>query len=712
MSEPTREPERRRIDLRARLTASIAAASLLIGSALVVVMSWSGIRAEFARQGRTQARQLAVLAREPLAAEDPDRLAALLRPLAAMDGVLEVSLVSGSGRIAASTRPELSGASAPAAYLTDAGSAEIASYAPGTPQAGRDAMLFVAPVGSRSELAETARTRTGRVVLRLSTADLARARRELILFNLTAAGFGIGILSAAAWWLLGLLLRPVAAVHSAIESLGAGESGTRVDPAQLGPLSGVGDAINHLAASYQGIAGRVAGIADRFHSVVERVAQTASEMEEETEEQSRRVAEVSSRLGQVSASLERIGEEVRGVSEDTEHVSSAVFELGRGLEQTARSMGAVDEAIDASSSSSQQMSVSIRAIASHAEQVRQAAADTAELMNLIYATSQQMDERAQQASDLVAQVNRSTEEGAEAVATTIRGSQEAQSRVLEAKQALHDLADRLGQIGEVMGVLEAINEETNLLALNAAIIAAQAGEHGRAFAVVAGQVRALAGRTAASMQEVEGLVAQVREDSASAKAAMDAGIASVQSGVERSMRAGDALGRIRDAAREAKSRVVEIALSTREQGVSSRRVADAALSTSEMVDQISRAVDEQSRGSEHVLESSHSALSVSRQVRSSTEEQRETGRSIGLRISSINLGMQAILENLSAHAASSRSLAEPVDRVFATARKCSARISELLGSVEGLRAEAEALQLQLAELHKNSQGDSGGIPAK
>ncbi len=284
--------------------------------------------------------------------------------------------------------------------------------------------------------------------------------------------------------------------------------------------------------------------------------------------------------------------------------------------------------------------------------------------------------------------------------------------MLEAKQALHDLADRLGRIDEVMGVLEAINEETNLLALNAAIIAAQAGEHGKAFAVVAGQVRALARRTAARMQEVEGLVGEVREQSASAKAAMDAGIASVRTGVERSMRAGEALGRIRDAAREAKSRVAEIALSTREQGASSRRVADAALSTSEMVDQISRAVVEQSRASEHVLESSHSALGVSRQVRRSTEEQRETGRSIALRISSINIGMQAILENVGAHAASSRSLSEPVDRVFSAARKCSARISELLGSVEGLRAEAEALQTRLAELHAKSQGDSGGIPAK
>ncbi len=692
----SREPERQRSDLRLRLTASIAGASLLIGSVVVVVMSRSGIRAELARQGRSQARQLAVLAGEPLTAEASDRLDSLLRPLGTMGGVLEVSLVLRSGRVAASTRPDLSGTLAPPPYRAADDPAEITSFAPGTPEAGSDAMLFVAPVAG---VPEASRSPVGWVALRLSTADLSRAGRELILYNLTAASIGVGVLSVAAWWLLGLLLRPVAAVRAAIESLGGGASGVRVDPARLGPLSGVGDAINHLAASYEGIARRVAAVADHFHAVVKRVAQTASEMEAEIQEQSGQVEEVSSRLAEVGASIERITEEVRGVSGDTDHASSAVFELGRGLEETARSMGSVDEAIEASSSSSQEMSAAIQQIAGNAEQVRHAAADTAESMSVIDAASQQVDDRAQQASDLVAQVNGSTEEGAEAVATTIHGSQEARSLVLEAKEALHALADRLGQIDEVMGAMESINEETNLLALNAAIIAAQAGEHGRAFAVVAGQVRALAERTAASMQEVGGLVREVREQSASAKVAMDAGIASVGAGVERSMRAGEALGKIRDAARQAKARVAEIALTTREQGASSKRVAAAAQSTSEMVEQISRAVDEQSRASEHLLQCSQSALGVSREVRRSTEEQRETGRSIADRIVSINSRMQAILENVGAHAATSRSLSEPVDRVFSAARRCSSRLSELLGSVEALRAEAETLRTELAELH-------------
>ncbi len=685
----SREPERRRIDLRLRLTASIAGASLLIGSVLVGVISETGIRAELARQGRTQARQLAVLASEPLLAEDSDRLDALLRPLRTMGGVLEVTLVLRSGRVAASTRPDLSGTQAPPVYRTD-GDPEILSFASGTPEAGSDAMLFVAPVASGTG---------GWVALRLSTAELARPGRELMLLNLTAASIGVGVLSAAAWWLLGLLLRPVGAVQAAIESMGAGVSGVHMDPAHLGPLAGVGRAINHLASSYEAIARRVSGMADHFQGVVKRVAQTAEEMEEEIEEQSRHVEEISSRLGEVSASIERITEEVRGVSGDTDHASSAVFELGRGLQETARSMGSVDEAIEASSSSSQEMSASIQQVAGNAEQVRHAAADTAELMSVIDAASQQVDDRAHQASDLVAQVNRSTEEGAEAVATTIRGSQEAQSLVLEAKGALHALADRLGQIGDVMDVMGSINEETSLLALNAAIIAAQAGEHGRAFAVVAGQVGALAERTAVSMKEVGGLFGEVREQSVSAKVAMDAGIASVQAGVERSKRAGEALAKIRDAAREANARVAEIALTTRAQGANSKQVTAAAQGASEMVDQISRAVEEQSRASEHVLHSSQSALRVCREVCRSTEEQRETGRSIADRIGSINARMQAILENVGAHAGISRSLSEPVDRVFSAARKSSSRISELLGSVEALRAEAETLRTELAELH-------------
>src|SRR4029450_2114558 len=95
---------------------------------------------------------------------------------------------------------------------------------------------------------------------------------------------------------------------------------------------------------------------------------------------------------------------------------------------------------------------------------------------------------------------------------------------------LEKLADRIAQIGEIVDVIGGINEETNPLSLNAAIIAAQAGEQGKAFAVVANHVKTLAQRTAGSTKEIEALIGAVQEQWANAVTALGARIAGVQSG--------------------------------------------------------------------------------------------------------------------------------------------------------------------------------------
>src|SRR4029450_2053050 len=124
---------------------------------------------------------------------------------------------------------------------------------------------------------------------------------------------------------------------------------------------------------------------------------------------------------------------------------------------------------------------------------------------------------------------------------------------------LEKLADRIAQIGEIVDVIGGINEETNPLSVNAAIIAAQAGEQGKAFAVVANHVKTLAQRTAGSTKEIEALIRAVQDESSNAVRAMGAGMDAVESGVQRSRKAGEELDRIRGSSRDASSRVAEIA---------------------------------------------------------------------------------------------------------------------------------------------------------
>jgi methyl-accepting chemotaxis protein len=288
-------------------------------------------------------------------------------------------------------------------------------------------------------------------------------------------------------------------------------------------------------------------------------------------------------------------------------------------------------------------------------------------------------------------VSTGAEEGSRAVSDTIEGIAEIRRQTLEAKAVLERLAGRISEIGEIVDVIGSINEETNLLSLNAAIIAAQAGEQGKAFAVVANHVKTLAQRTAGSTKEIEGLIGAVQQESANAVQAMGAGIAAVEAGVDRSRRAGGALDEIRERARQASVRVAEIARASQEQSRNSKHVAEAAQRTSQMVQQISEAMNGQSAASENLLHNAESSLDLCGQVQRSIEEQRETTRYITASISAITEMIKSIRANTESHGAASESVQEAVNRILEVARKSGTSAQELARQLDSLRVETVSL---------------------
>jgi len=118
-----------------------------------------------------------------------------------------------------------------------------------------------------------------------------------------------------------------------------------------------------------------------------------------------------------------------------------------------------------------------------------------------------------------------------------------------------------------------VADQTNLLALNAAIEAARAGEQGRGFAVVADEVRKLAERTSASTSEIAGTVDAMRSNAGSAVASMHGVVSKVAHGVERAQAANDSIKQIGDGSRNAVAMVEEIASAIREQGSATNNIA-------------------------------------------------------------------------------------------------------------------------------------------
>ena len=207
-------------------------------------------------------------------------------------------------------------------------------------------------------------------------------------------------------------------------------------------------------------------------------------------------------------------------------------------------------------------------------------------------TANEMARNAQVMATTAQDLSGTAIKGGEAVANSIRGMEAVAHTMRESAERINLLGQRSQEIGEIIRVIEDIADQTNLLALNAAIEAARAGEQGRGFAVVADEVRKLAERTGKATKEISGVIETVQVGTKEAVASMGAGTTEVQSGVS--------------LVKEAGARLNEIV-----EGVQQ---------VTQMVEQMAASIEEQTRTTEHMAGGVQAVAALSQQNESSVEQ--------------------------------------------------------------------------------------------
>jgi methyl-accepting chemotaxis protein len=214
-------------------------------------------------------------------------------------------------------------------------------------------------------------------------------------------------------------------------------------------------------------------------------------------------------------------------------------------------------------------------------------AQVATAINQMSATVQEVARNAVEAASAAQQADQTFNEGKLVVDRVIGAIGDLSNEVEKASGVIKQLETESNNIGSVLDVIKSIAEQTNLLALNAAIEAARAGEQGRGFAVVADEVRTLAGRTQSSTQEIEEMISKLQAGTSNAVKVMDQGMSMSRVGVDQAALAGEALQTINTAVEHISVMNSQIASAAEEQSSVTEEINRSIISINQVADQTS-----------------------------------------------------------------------------------------------------------------------------
>ena len=255
-------------------------------------------------------------------------------------------------------------------------------------------------------------------------------------------------------------------------------------------------------------------------------------------------------------------------------------------------LGMITDTSSQVASASHQLQKTAEQIATGTEEVASQTSTVATASEEMAATSNDIARNCSMAAESSRQSSGSATRGRAVVQETIAGMVRIADRVRQTAQTVEKLGARSEQIGQIIGTIEDIADQTNLLALNAAIEAARAGEQGRGFAVVADEVRALAERTTKATKEISDMIKAIQNETKSAVNAMEEGVVEVERGAESSEKSGQALEDILFQINEVTMQINQIATAAEEQNATTDEITMNVQQVTEVVNHTSRGAGE------------------------------------------------------------------------------------------------------------------------
>ncbi len=340
--------------------------------------------------------------------------------------------------------------------------------------------------------------------------------------------------------------------------------------------------------------------------------------------------EMTGASGQLADASSQAGDATQGLADASQQVASGAQEQATNIQKASQ---LVDDLI-----------TSVGLVAQGSEKQTGEVDRAQGVVGQVANASKQVAENAQGATEGAQSANKAAENGVEVVQKTIAGMNSINDAVQNVAEEVSNLGERSQEIGKIVSVIDDIAAQTNLLALNAAIEAARAGEQGRGFAVVADEVRQLAERVSQATSEIAGLIESVQESVSTSVQATESGTKQVEEGTTLASGAGEALDEIIKAVGSVTRQVEEISALAEEVSASSNEMVDAIDGIASVATENSSVAAKMNDASSEVKGSMEAVSAVTEETSAAAEETSASTEEMSAQVEEVVASAQTLAE--------------------------------------------------------------------
>ncbi len=387
---------------------------------------------------------------------------------------------------------------------------------------------------------------------------------------------------------------------------------------EIGDLT---NAMNDAVKGLRDIILKTKGLSANVAVAVKKIEESAHSIRAGSEQQSQTMRDI-------SLSAERLNNMATNAAEDMDHLfrmsegtSSSLLEMAASIEEVDGNVGDLTVTVGDVSSSIEEIANLLKEVASGVDNISKGADETASSLIEIDASAMEIERNTKESAELSHEVAREGERGVKAMELTHNGMEKVKDSMSALAVVIDELGQRSKEIGKILNVIDDVAVETNLLALNAAILAAQAGEHGKSFGVVADEIRELSERTAVSTKEITSIVSGIQGQIKRAVVSAEEGMSKVIEGEKLSTETIAILMVIMERFKTFQDMSLKIAEATKEQASGSKRVTQNLEAITHTIHQMARATQEQYQGSTQIVKSVEKMRNLVSHIKKATAEQ-------------------------------------------------------------------------------------------